>query len=259
MPRRIQAFAENTGVVAAVKSASDVIGSARASKQPRHRPGTKQAGQWTKNPVPPDITGVTDVTSTELPGFKDETSVQWVSVRKFDALRGIVYGLVYEPNRLDSQGEFMTPENVELMAHRFLRLDLSQAIDTLHDELSNGCYPVESFVARDGDPDFPVGSWVVGIQLTPEFVVKYETGELNGFSFGARVTHANVEIEYEIMRDAFGSTEEMLHHSHLYFVHLNDTGRVTRGYTSEVMAHTHDILRASVTEIADGHVHRYFF
>lgn len=83
----------------------------------------------------------------------------------------------------------MTAEDIKKLAHRALKLDLAVIIDTQHDNVPNGSYPVESFIARSGDPDYTEGAWVMGVKVpddaTWEKVLK---GELNGFSFEAMVT-----------------------------------------------------------------------
>jgi hypothetical protein len=74
-----------------------------------------------------------------------DRSVQWVPIKKTDGEKQIVYGEVYAPYVLDTYGEFMTPEDIETMAHRFMQLDLTKVIDTQHDNQPNGSFPVESF------------------------------------------------------------------------------------------------------------------
>lgn len=181
-----------------------------------------------------------------------------VRVCKTDSRKGIAYGVVYAPHQLDSQTEMMTAEEVEDMAHRFMQLDLSRAIDEQHDFNPTECYPVESFIARKGDLDYPEGAWVLGVKLTSEMVTKFDSGELNGFSFAGMVTPRDVDVEYASVRDVLGETETSSAHEHAYMVELDDTGRVVRGITSEVDGHTHVITRASVTETSVDHVHRFF-
>jgi hypothetical protein len=70
-----------------------------------------------------------------------DKNVQWVPIKKTDGEKQIVYGEVYAPYILDTYGEFMTPEDIEVMAHRFMQLDLSKVIDTQHDNQPNGSFP----------------------------------------------------------------------------------------------------------------------
>jgi hypothetical protein len=194
--------------------------------------------------------------ATRVCGISQKT--KWVTIKKSDSKRGIVEGLVYEPNVLDSQGEFMTAPDLELMAHRFMSLDLKSAIDTGHSMTANGCYPVESFIARKGDPDYPEGGWVMAVQLTQDLAEKVDSGEINGFSFAALVQHTDVDVEYTTLRDHVGLTVKNDDHDHAFFVQMDENGRITGGRTDEVNGHAHVIRRGSTTDAAMGHTHRYF-
>lgn len=193
---------------------------------------------------------------------KDDSAriVRSVRIRRADNDRQIVWGEVYAPNRLDTYGEFMLAEDIETMAHRFMQMDLRYAIDTNHDETPNGAYPVESFIARKGDPDYAEGAWVLGVHVPDtEVWAQVKRGELNGFSFQAMVTPASMDVELAVLRDHVGATEPGEDgHTHVYFLQVNDQGRVTAGWTDEVNGHRHSITRATATETAADHTHRFF-
>jgi hypothetical protein len=185
--------------------------------------------------------------------------VQRVAIKKIDDDKRVVYGEVYAPYVLDTHGEFMTPEDIELMAHRFMKLDLGAVIDTNHDNNPNGSYPIESFIAREGDPDYTPGAWVLGVKVPDDSIWRMvKSGELNGFSFQSLVKAKEVEVDYAVVRDHIGETEDHGDHTHVYFVELDSMGRVIRGRTDNVLGHAHNIVRASVTETAAGHTHRFF-
>lgn len=177
-----------------------------------------------------------------------------------DEEKRIVYGEVYAPYRLDTYGEFMLPDDIEVMAHRFMQLPLAQTIDTQHDNVPNGSYPVESFIVRDGDPDFTPGTWVLGVKVPDDRTWEaVKDGKLNGYSFEAMVVPVEYEIEYVVMRDHVGSVEPAMDHSHAYYVEVDADGQVVGGWTSPGPdGHVHQIKRASLTEKADGHTHRFF-
>lgn len=181
-------------------------------------------------------------------------------ILRSDDERQIVYGEVYAPNRLDTHGEMMLAEDIELMAHRFMRLDLSKTIDRRHDNVPVDAYPVESFIAREGDPIFTPGAWVLGVKIEdPEVWAEIKSGKLNGFSFQSLVKVAEVEVEVEVVRDHVGKTEEAEGHDHYYFVQCDENGTVIAGRTSKAAdGHWHEITRSSVTKQTDGHSHRYF-
>lgn len=179
-------------------------------------------------------------------------------IKRIDEDRRLVYAEVYTPYTLDTYGEFMTKEDIETMAHRFMKLKLDEVIDTNHDNQPNGSYPVESFIARADDPDYTEGSWVLGVHVPDDMVwAKVKSGELNGFSFEAMVRAVDYVVSVKVVRDHVGETQEANGHTHLFFVHLNEKGLITGGTTSEEDGHRHTISRASFTNEEDGHTHRY--
>jgi hypothetical protein len=189
-----------------------------------------------------------------------EATTRQVTIKRIDEEKRVVYGEVYAPYVLDTYGEFMTPEDIELMAHRFMRLDLGTVIDTQHDNVPNGSFPVESFVAREGDPDYTPGAWVLGVKIPDDGVWQaVKSGVLNGFSFQSLVRPRDVEVVYSVVRDHMGETEPVDGgHHHLYFVQVDEMGKVIGGRTNEVDGHSHEIRRASVTDVAAAHSHRFF-
>ena len=106
-----------------------------------------------------------------------------VDFKKSDAKKQIVYGEVYVPDRRDTDGNFMTAETIEKMAHDFMKNARNSQISKSHDGNTNKGCVVESFIARENDPDFIAGSWVVGVHVPDAAVWKsIESGELTGFS-----------------------------------------------------------------------------
>lgn len=183
-------------------------------------------------------------------------------IRRTDADRRIVFAEVYAPNTLDTYGEFMLPEHVEEMAHKFLRLDLDSVIDTNHDNVPNGSYPIESYVCqRDDDPDFTRGAWVMGVKVPDENVWQAVVrGDLNGFSFEAMVRLVEYDVEVSVMRDHVGetATHKGVDHEHLFFCQVDEKGRVVRGMTSPGPdGHVHKISHATMTGKTNGHSHRF--
>lgn len=181
-------------------------------------------------------------------------------VQRSDDVKKIIYGVVYAPNELDTWGEMMLAEDVELMAHRFMRLSLEDTIDTSHNERAiRTCYPVESYIARKGDPDgYQEGAWVLGVQLDDEHWAKYKAGEINGYSFQCLVVKVPAVVEITFDPEVFGVTEPAEDgHSHTFFAMLNDDGVVFAGRTSTDNGHSHEILRGTATELEAGHRHRF--
>ena len=106
-----------------------------------------------------------------------------IQFKKSDTKKQIVFGEVYVPDREDTDGNFMNAETIENMAHDFLANKYNSHISEEHDGNENkGCI-VESFIARNGDPDFIQGAWVIGVYVPDKEVWnKIESGELAGFS-----------------------------------------------------------------------------
>lgn len=187
-----------------------------------------------------------------------------VRIKKTDDDLRIIYGEVYAPYVLDTYAEFMTPEDIVEMAHKSLQKDLSSFIDTNHDQTANGSYPVESFIARKGDPDFKEGAWVMGVKVVRDDIwQKVKKGELNGFSFQALVIPKEMDIEYLTIRDHVGTTykaEQEGHkdHDHVFYVEVDEKGTIIGGWTDEGPdGVAHRIIRGSVTQMANGHNHRF--
>jgi hypothetical protein len=189
---------------------------------------------------------------------KAETEEHFVRIKKINDEKQVVYGEVYAPDVLDTYGDFMSAEDIEKMAHRFMQLvTLRQSIDTNHNEESNGSYPIESFIARDGDPDYTPGSWVLGVKVEDKEVwASIKKGELNGYSFQALVRKVAVVVEVCMTPDIAGVTELAADHDHMFYVEFDTDGRVLRGRTSTDNGHFHHISKGTATDEADGHAHR---
>lgn len=191
--------------------------------------------------------------------------ISQVRFRKADAKLKIVYGEVYVPNRIDAQDDMMTDEAVRKMAHNFLRHRmLSETIDTDHDNFPAGAYPVESFIVRKGDPDFPEeGAWVIGVQITDDKLWRrIEKGELAGFSLEGRARKAKAEVVTTIKALQYGETapDEDDGHTHYWTVRVDPkTGKILKGFTSPAEdGHVHTITRGTATDMTLGHKHRFF-
>jgi Putative phage serine protease XkdF len=184
----------------------------------------------------------------------------YAQVKRSDDLKKIVYAEVYAPSRIDAQNEFMVAEDIETMAHRFMGLKLDETIDVRHNGIAICAHPVESFIARKGDPDYTDGAWVLGIKIDDDSVwEEIKNGKLNGFSFQSLVKHHDVEVDVVLIRDHSGLTEKTDGHDHIYFVSLDDNGNIVAGGTSKAEdGHYHRILKGSRTAETDGHSHRFF-
>lgn len=181
------------------------------------------------------------------------------AVTKAESKLQILYSEVYAPDRPDTDNEYMKAEEIQKMAHEFLREAKVRKIDTYHNnKLVEGAAIVESFVARENDPDFIPGSWVVGIHIPDKDVwAKVEKGELAGLSMEAEVFKETQEVEVEIPDVVRGMTTKSEDHEHEFFVRYDEQGRFIGGVTSMVDGHRHVIKAGTRTEETDNHRHGF--
>lgn len=175
----------------------------------------------------------------------------------------IVYGVVYSPDHIDTDWETMTAEEIRDMAWKFLATKDMDNIDVNHDLVKTGCYVVESFVTRPGDPDFDEGSWVLGVKCTDDVWKMIKKGDLNGFSLYGTVKKYPAKVLIEVAKQIAGVTELSTvdiipPHEHTYIVNLNEKGKIVSGKTDMVLSHSHPILKSTATEKELDHSHRVF-
>lgn len=176
-----------------------------------------------------------------------------------------VFGEVYAPEQVDSDGEAMKAEDIQKMAHDFIARGLVKSLDTNHNKVLNGAEVVESFIARKGDADFTEGAWVLGVRMTDgELWDAIKSGEINSFSFEATVNKVVSDKDLPMYTVAAGKTEKsqaddiIEPHTHAYYLEFDSNGQVKKGQTDEVLGHFHKICGSVVTEKTNGHYHRFF-
>jgi hypothetical protein len=183
-----------------------------------------------------------------------------LTVKKSDSKLQIVYAEVYAPEVLDSDGDFMRANEIRKMAHKFLADMNTRKIDTNHDNQLVDAVVVESFIAREGDPEFIADAWVVGVHIADKDLwAKVEDGEINGFSMEAAVIRTERIIEIEVPESVTGVTEEVDGHTHTFTVLFDEEGKFLGGVTDLVEGHIHTIVRGTHTDKADDHTHRFSF
>lgn len=120
-----------------------------------------------------------------------------IPIIKVDDDKQLVTGIVYEPETVDSQGEFMTAEEIEKAAHTFMK-DYHN-IDKQHTFKNEDADVVESYVAKSdhkiGDQEIKKGTWVMTTHIGDEEIWKdIKKGKIKGYSMGGsgqRVEHDN--------------------------------------------------------------------
>ena len=175
-----------------------------------------------------------------------------VQIKKLDHEEQIVFGEVYAPGFPDSQGDFMSREEVKKMAYNFMRKSALSNIDVNHTQERSGSYVVESFIARDDDPIFIPGSWVIGVKVPdPAVWQMVKTGELNGFSLDGYGVRTDKSFEVDMPDLLKGETDEVRSHHHSFTVRFDHAGNFMGGMTNPGPdGHVHKIARGTVTEDA---------
>ena len=111
----------------------------------------------------------------------------------------IVYGIVYSPDKIDADNEFMSAEDIEKSAHNFLK-DFRN-IDGNHDFVTKCGEPVESTILIEdtmyGDRLVKKGSWVLAVECTDEAWEKIKKGEFTGFSLAGKTKKRKIEVEVD--------------------------------------------------------------
>lgn len=188
-----------------------------------------------------------------------------LTLKKSDDLR-IVWGEVYVPGFPDSQGEFMTTEEVRKMAHRFAMVEKLGQVDVMHDNKAYKAHVVETFIARKGDLDFVEGSWVAGVFIEdPELWKRIKGGELNGFSLEGLALRADEKSEIGATVPNTVTCKTLKNdpsgHQHKIRLSFDNDGNITGGETDWVDGHRHMIKRGTVTEQGGdpAHVHKFDF
>ena len=179
-------------------------------------------------------------------------------VKKVNEEKRLVYGEVYAPMVVDTHGEMMLPDDVELLAHRFVSLMKQHNIDVMHNNNKIDAFVVESFIAKN-TTDYNEGAWVAVTKILDDDILNdIKSGKYNGYSLEAIVKKQRALVEIETYPTAFGITEKTDGHDHIFYIELDEMGRIVRGHTSIDHGHKHDIMFASATDESESHSHRYF-
>lgn len=173
----------------------------------------------------------------------------------------VVFAEVVLPGIPNVYGDISTAEEVKQFAYEYARQ--GYGIDVGHDKVNvrnQQAFVCESFIARDDDPDFVAGAWVVGMKiLDGDLWQQILAGEINGYSYMALVSMLPVEILGPSERQVAGTTEPdpADGHTHDYALIVDVLNHPMVGATSETNGHSHRISVHTVTDVAEGHNHRY--
>lgn len=173
----------------------------------------------------------------------------------------IVFAEMLIPETPNSYGDYWTKEGIREAAYEFAKQ--GYGIDVNHDnnDVTGAVHVIESFIAREGDPDFIVGSWVVGMHIADDTMWdQVLAGEINGYSYEAIIsfTDAILAVDDDGLRMGYTEPDVNDGHIHSFILTVDDEGFILEGGTDTVNGHSHSISGSVVTDAAeDGHVHRF--
>lgn len=127
---------------------------------------------------------------------KEDAPSKEVEVKKYDEELGIMYGVVYSPDEVDTQGDQASASEIRKAAYQYMKKSSAGKVDLEHNTQPQAAFVAESWILQKNDSTFPnekEGSWAVGIKLESEELKKaVKAGELKAFSIGGRAERTEV-------------------------------------------------------------------
>lgn len=110
-----------------------------------------------------------------------------VPIAKIDDEKRKVYGIVLEPDEIDTQGDTITMEEIEKAAEGFMQK--ARRIGLRHRKLAKGVTLTDSYVTQGdtvlGKTKLKKGTWIIGVKIENDAIWSgVKSGEYNGFSVG---------------------------------------------------------------------------
>lgn len=128
-----------------------------------------------------------------------------IAFKKSDDEKGIVYGIVYAPEQIDTDGDFASSDEIIKASYTFMKERNTTNVDKQHSFENVDAFVAESWIVKEGDPVFPdepVGSWAVAIKLESEELKKaVKDGDIAGLSMAGTAVKKE-EKELTIKADA---------------------------------------------------------
>lgn len=114
-------------------------------------------------------------------------------IKKFDVEKGIVYGIVYSPDEVDTQGDYAKAADIEIASQNFMRNLSIHNVDKQHSFKKEDAFVVETWIVEKGNDKIfskeATGSWAVGIKLESDALKKEaKDGTLTGLSMAGTAT-----------------------------------------------------------------------
>lgn len=143
-------------------------------------------------------------------GTGEMLEIELKSIKKSGDEERMVFGIVYSPDQVDTQGDFAKASEIKRAAHSFMKECSIHNVDIKHDFDPKDAYVAESWITKGKDSLFekePDGSWAVGIKVeSDELWAQIKKGELAGISMAGRA----VKVKKEDGGDILTKMEEML-------------------------------------------------
>jgi len=115
-----------------------------------------------------------------------------IDIKKSDEEKGIIYGIVYAPNSVDTDDEYTTADEIVKAAYGFMKSKNTANVDKDHSFENEKAFVAESWIIKENDavfPDEPIGSWAVAIKLEDEELKKgVKDGDIAGISMAGTAT-----------------------------------------------------------------------
>lgn len=117
---------------------------------------------------------------------------------KMDDEKRLIYGVVYSPNEIDEQGDWISAEEIEKAAHNFL-IDYRK-IGINHRQIVKGCKVAECYITLTdmniGDSFIKKGSWMMVTRVDNNDVWQdAKDGGFTGYSIGGTAHSSEQEEE----------------------------------------------------------------
>lgn len=129
---------------------------------------------------------------------------------KTDTDSHYVTGIVYEPMTEDSQGDYMTEEEIRKAAHWFAKN--GDGIDIQHNfEKFEKAEVVENWIAKAdfeiGKEKIKKGTWLMTVEITdPDVWAAVEKGEITGFSMGGTGIYNEDDVDPDSLSKSEGKS-----------------------------------------------------
>lgn len=171
---------------------------------------------------------------------------------KADSESHFVTGIVYEPMAEDTDGEYMTAEEIEKAAHWYMKN--TGKVDIQHCFVkAEGIDVVESFVAKsdmdiDGTP-IKKGTWLMTVEVGDSAVWEsIQKGEITGFSMGGVATRSDEDVNLdEVEKAEVEKSEETMDVPDSFFKKL--TKAIKEAFKSEKTEEaTEQVAKGAVAE-----------